>query len=118
MHTPRIPRARNSLRIIRHERDIIPPPHQLLHFSRPAVGISLEDLHHVFLGVGDGVGGFLAVGRDVEGLVVVEHFEDVGGWWGGDDGRGDDLVHGFVVAGMGGVVDEAGAAAVDVWILC
>lgn len=55
----------------------------------------------------------VAVGRDVEGLVVVQQLEDIRGGRGVDDGGGDELVHGFVVRGLGGVVHEAGAAAVD-----
>ena len=43
----------------------------------------------------------------------MEEFEEVGGGWGVDDGGGDELVHCFVVGGVGGVVQEAGAAAVD-----
>ena len=54
----------------------------------------------------------MAVCRDVEGLVVVQEFEDVGGRAGVDNGGGDELVHGLVVGGLRGVVDEAGAAAV------
>lgn len=42
-----------------------------------------------------------------------EEFQDVGGGRGVDDGAGDELVHGFVVGGFGGVVDEAGAGDVD-----
>lgn len=55
----------------------------------------------------------VAVGGDVEGLVVVEEFEDVG--WGRDvdDGGRDDLVHGLVVGGFGWVVDESRATAID-----
>ena len=48
----------------------------------------------------------------------MQHLEEVVGGGGGDDGRRDDLVHGLVVLGMGGVVDEAGAGAVDVWEAC
>lgn len=59
--------------------------------------------------------GAAAVGGNVEGLGVVQHLEDVTRGWGGDDGGGDDLVHCFVVAGVAGVVEETGAAAVDVW---
>lgn len=51
--------------------------------------------------------------RDVEGFVVVEEFDHVGGLRRVDDGGGDELVHCFVVGGVGGVVDEAGAADVD-----
>lgn len=57
--------------------------------------------------------GAVAVERDVEGFVVVEEFEDVGGWGRVDDGRCDELVHGFVGGGVGGVVEEAGAAGGD-----
>lgn len=55
----------------------------------------------------------MAVGGDVELLIVVKHADDVGGRRRVDDGGGDELVHGFVVGGFGGVVDEAGAADVD-----
>lgn len=59
----------------------------------------------------------MAVHGDIQRFVGVvgglEHFEDVGGGRGVDDGGGDELVHCFVVGGFGGVVDEAGAAAVD-----
>lgn len=55
----------------------------------------------------------MPVCRDVERFAGVQQFED-DGWSGGvDDGGGDELVHGFVVGGFGGVVDEAGAAGVD-----
>ena len=52
----------------------------------------------------------MAVQGDVEGFVVVEELEDVGGGRGADDGGGDELVHCFVVGGVGGVVEDAGAA--------
>ena len=55
----------------------------------------------------------MAVGGHVEGPVVVQHLDDVGGGRGVDDGGGDELVHCFVVGGLAGVVHEAGAAAVD-----
>lgn len=77
--------------------------------------IRLEDLHHVFLRVCDGArGGSLAVCGNVERFITaVEEFHDIG-WWGRvDDGGGDDLVYGFVVSWVRGVVDEASAAAVD-----
>ena len=51
--------------------------------------------------------------RHVQGLVVVQELQHVGGRAGVDDGGGDELVHGLVVGGLGGVVHEAGAAAVD-----
>lgn len=48
----------------------------------------------------------MAVGGDVERFgVAVEEFDDVGGGWGVYDGRGDELVHCFVVGWLGGVVD-------------
>ncbi len=43
----------------------------------------------------------------------MEQLEDVRGGRRVDNGGGDELVHCFVVGGVGGVVDEAGAAAVD-----
>jgi len=55
----------------------------------------------------------LAVGRDVERSIAVKQFEDIIGWWCGDDRGGDKLVHCFVVLGVGRVVDDAGAAGVD-----
>ena len=58
----------------------------------------------------------VAVDGDIQRFVRVgglQEFEDVGGRRGVDDGGGDELVHRFVVAWVGGVVDEAGAAAVD-----
>ena len=56
----------------------------------------------------------MAVGRDVEGFGAgVQHAQDVGGLWRVDDGGRDELVHGLVVGGVGGVVHEAGAADVD-----
>ena len=56
----------------------------------------------------------MPVGRDVDGLVAaVQQFEDVAGRRAVHDGRRDELVHGFVVGGVGWVVDEAGAADVD-----
>lgn len=64
------------------------------------------------------VSGLLAVGGHVERFVVVQHFEDVGRGRRGYDGGGDYLVHGFVVAGVTGVVDESGAAAINVWVVC
>lgn len=54
-----------------------------------------------------------AVRGDVQRFVVVEELEDVAGGWGVDDGGGDQLVHGFVVGGVGGIVDETRAAGVD-----
>lgn len=60
------------------------------------------------------MGTAVAVGGDIQRFAVVsEEFEDVVGGRGVDDGGGDELVHRFVVGGFGGVVDEAGAAAVD-----
>ena len=58
----------------------------------------------------------MAVHGDIQWFVGVgglEHFEDVVGWGRLHDGGGDELVHCFVVGGFGGIVDEAGAAAVD-----
>ena len=54
--------------------------------------------------------GAVAVLRDVEGFVVVQEFEDVGGRGRVDDGTGDQLVHSFMGGGVGGVVEESGAA--------
>jgi hypothetical protein len=55
----------------------------------------------------------MAILRDIQRFIVVEEFEDVGGWGGVDNGRGDELVHGFVGGGVGRVVEEAGAAGGD-----
>ena len=55
----------------------------------------------------------MAVGRHVQRLVVVQQLEQVGGCGAVDDGRRDQLVHGFVVRRLAGVVHEAGAAAGD-----
>lgn len=43
----------------------------------------------------------------------MEKTEDVAGSRSVDDGRSDDLVHCFVVLGVGGVVDQTGAGAMD-----
>ena len=72
-----------------------------------------EDLHHVLFRVcRHGRGAALAVRGDVERFVVVEKFEDVGRGRGVDYAGRDELIHGFVVGGVGGVVDEAGAAGI------
>ena len=72
-----------------------------------------KDFDHVFFGIGGRArGAARAVGGDVERFVVVEELEDVAGWGGVNDGRGDQLVHGFVVGGVRGVVHEARAAGV------
>lgn len=42
----------------------------------------------------------MAIGGDIKKFVIVEEFEDVGGWAGVYDGPGDELVHGFVVGGF------------------
>lgn len=100
--------------VIDHAGGIVAPPHEFLHVAWRAGGVGVEDLHHVFFGVGDFVGGFVAVDRNIEEAVVVEHFEDVVSCWLGDDGGGDDLVHRFVVGGVGWVVDETCTGAVDI----
>ena len=46
----------------------------------------------------------------------MEHFEDQRGRRNIDDGGGDDLVHGFMVSRAAGVMEEAGAAAVNVCV--
>ena len=72
-----------------------------------------EDLDHVFFDIGRCArGATRAVGRDVERFVVVEELEDVAGRWGVDDGGGDELVHCFVVGGVGRVVHKACTAGV------
>lgn len=52
----------------------------------------------------------MAISGDVQRPVVVQELEHVVWRGGGDDGAGDELVHGLVVGGVGGVVQEAGAA--------
>ncbi|KAL8742350.1 MAG: hypothetical protein Q9190_005145 [Brigantiaea leucoxantha] len=106
-------RPLHNLRIKRHNGHIVAPAHQLLVLPRPAIGLRLENLHHVFLGVRGGVGASVAVGGDVQRFVVVQELEHVGWWRGVDDGGGDELVHCLVVGRFGRVVHEAGAAAVD-----
>lgn len=113
-HVGSAKRALHLLGIIRDNGDVVPPGHQLLRLLGRAVHVVGEDLDHVLLGVGRGAGGAArAVGGDVERLVVVEELEDVAGWRRVDDGGGDELVHGFVVGRVGGVVHEARAARVD-----
>lgn len=51
--------------------------------------------------------GLVPIGWDVERLIIVEHFQDHIGRWTCHDRRSDDLVHGFVVAWMRGVMDKA-----------
>ena len=53
----------------------------------------------------------MAVGGDVERFVVVEQAEDGAADGRVDDGGRDDLVHRLVILRMGGIVDDAGAAA-------
>ena len=45
----------------------------------------------------------------------MQHFEDIIWGRGGDNGRGNYLIHRFVVTGMARVVDKSGTAAVHVW---
>jgi len=60
----------------------------------------------------------MAILRNVQGSVGggvtigVQHAEDVLGGRSVHNGRGDNLVHCFVVRGVGGVVDETSAAAI------
>ena len=116
---PSVPHVRpavrplHDLRVIRHDGDVIPLAHETLVLARAAVGFVGEDLHHVLLGVRGLVGGAVAVGGDVELLVVVEELEHVARRGAVDDGGRNELVHGLVVRGAGRVVDETGAAAVD-----
>ena len=73
-----------------------------------------KDLDHILFGIGRCAGGAArAVGGDVERFVVVEELEDVAGWGRVDDGGRDELVHGFVVGGVGGVMHEARTAGVN-----
>lgn len=106
--------ALHDLRIIRHAREVIPPPHQPPMLALPPVNIRGEDLYHVLLGV-RGLRGraAVAVGGHVDGLLRVEQAQDVAGQRGVDNGRRDQLVHGLVVGGVRRVVHEAGAAGVD-----
>ena len=55
----------------------------------------------------------MPVGRHIEGFVIVKHFYDVRGGRCVYDAGGDELVHGFVVRGFAGVMNETGTAAVD-----
>ena len=55
----------------------------------------------------------MPVERYVQGLVIVEELEHVGRRAGVDDAGGDELIHCLMIGGLGRVVDEAGAAAVD-----
>ena len=56
----------------------------------------------------------MAVLRYIQGFLGrVEEFEHVGGGRRVDYARGNELVHCFVVRGLGGVVDETGTADVD-----
>lgn len=89
-HLAAAERARHDVRVVRHDGDVAPAGHQLALLARPAVGLCGEDLHHVFLGVGGGVGGSVAVLRDVEGFLRGrKQFQDVRGWRGVDDRGGD-----------------------------
>lgn len=54
----------------------------------------------------------MRIGWDVEQFIVVEHLNDDIGRWTRYDRRSDDLVHGFVVAWMSGIMDKACTAAV------
>lgn len=79
------------LRIIRTEDSVVPSPHEPLQLPELPIYVILEDFKHVFFRVGRGAGRTHAILRDVELLVVVEHFEDHVGGWDVDDRRGDDL---------------------------
>jgi hypothetical protein len=119
--------ALHDLGVVRHHGDIVAAVHQPPHLPRSAVHVLAKDLHHVLLGVGSAGGvvlaatvvvvrgrvGAMTILRYVEGFVIVQEFEDVGGWGRVDDGRGNELVHGFVGVGVGGVVQVAGAAGGD-----
>lgn len=94
-HARRIPRlllrlllllSLQPIWIVRDNGDIVPPRHELLVFSRAARRVRVEDFHHVFFRVGDFVGALVAVLRDVQQLVVVQHLEEVVAAGGGDDG--------------------------------
>lgn len=90
MHIRLSKTPRHNLRIIRNDSHIIPSTHQFPHFPLSAVRLVGEDFHHVFFGIAGGVGGAVAVLRDVEGFLGgVQEAEDVGRWGGVDDGGGD-----------------------------
>ena len=116
MHVRLAKRPLHRLRIISHDRHIVPPPHQLLLLPRLPVDVLPKDLHHVLLRIrGRGLGASAAagaVGGDVERFVVVEELEDVVRRRGVDDGAGDELVHRLEVGGVGRVVHETRAACV------
>lgn len=107
-------RAIDLLRIICHDRHVIPPGHQFPIVGRLPRDVVAKQLHHVLLGVrGLGRSRARAVGGDIERFVVVEKFEDVRGRWSIDHGRGDELVHCLMVGRVGRVVNETSAAGVD-----
>lgn len=55
----------------------------------------------------------MAVGGHIQRFLRVEEAHDVAGQGRVDDGRGDELIHCFVVRRVSWVVHEAGAAGVD-----
>lgn len=107
--------VRGRFLVVCHKGDVVPAAHELLHLASGAAGVGVEYLHHVFLRVGNFVRRLLAVLGHVERLLVVEQLEYVAALGGADDGRRHDLVHGFVVAGVGWVVDETGARSCDIY---
>ena len=110
--------AGDGVGIVGDDGYVVPAAHELLHLAAGAGGIGVEDLHHVLLGVGDLVRRPVAVERDVQETVVVEHLEDVVARRLGHDGARDHLVHGLVVAGVRGVVDKPCTGTVDVYHKC
>lgn len=55
----------------------------------------------------------MAVCRNVKRFLRVEKAHDVAWERGVDNGSSDELVHGFVVRGMSGIMDEAGTTGID-----
>lgn len=55
----------------------------------------------------------VAIGGDVQRLVGVQKLEHIRRRRGVDDRGGDELIHGLVIRGFGGVMHKTGAAAVD-----
>lgn len=108
-------RAGDGLGIIGHDGDIVAAAHELLELAGAPAGICVEDLHHVLFSVAQHVcGRFLPVGWHVVRLVAVQHLQDVVSGGSGDDGRGDDLIHGLVVTRVRRIVHQASACCIDV----
>ncbi len=89
---------------------IVSAAHELLELSHAPARIVVEYLHHVLLGVGYLVSRLLAVLGHVKRLLVMQELQHVATLRRRHNWRGDNLVHGLVVARMGGIVDEASAS--------